>query len=74
MKLIVKTGMSWLWAVELIPLSIRGPANALVCQRPISILKSSRSILTVQPGDCCQLARQLLCRHHMPGHVHQHHL
>lgn len=23
-------GMSWLWAVELIPLSIRGPANALV--------------------------------------------
>jgi len=22
-------GMSWLWAVELIPLSIRGPANAL---------------------------------------------
>jgi hypothetical protein len=23
-------GMSWLWSVELIPLSIRGPANALV--------------------------------------------
>jgi hypothetical protein len=22
-------GMSWLWAVELVPLSIRGPANAL---------------------------------------------
>jgi hypothetical protein len=23
-------GMGWLWAVELVPLSIRGPANALV--------------------------------------------
>jgi hypothetical protein len=26
-------GMGWLWAVELVPLSIRGPANALVSFR-----------------------------------------
>ena len=38
-------GMGWLWAVELVPLSIRGPANALVSFRYSSYL-SSWAVLT----------------------------
>jgi len=66
-------GMGWLWAVELVPLSIRGPANALVSVN-LHLLQQSRTTLTIHTVYCRQLARQLLRRHHLPSDVHADHL